>query len=104
MAKNKTTIASGGTDSAAIDLNRRTLVGLIMPAAFDGTVIKFKAYREVAGDYVIVKDSAGNDVSVTVGTDRHVVIAQTSLYGVTLLKLSAGTSQSADRVIELVVR
>lgn len=102
MANNKVTIPISTTTSNEINLNRRTLVGLIMPAVFTGTAITFLAYRAASDSFVAVHDAAGAAVSITVAADRHIVIPPNTLNGVSRIKLVSGSSEAAERVIELV--
>ena len=98
------TILSGATVSNAIDIGGGTLVGLITPAALTSTAISFQSAPSLAGTYVACKDGAGSSISKTVAASQDIKIASSDLFGRQFLKLVAGTTEGADRIITLIIR
>jgi hypothetical protein len=101
------TIANGQTESSVFQLGEATHLALGMPSAFTGTTMTFKASSTEGGTYVIVKDDAGADVSITVGTSRWVALqtaVMAKLAAFRWLKLVSGAAEGGDRTIELVAK
>lgn len=105
----KVTIADGETASTKyIDCLGKRVVGIYIPASFDGTAITFLA--SVSADvgfetdddgtglptFLPVYDKGGNAVSITCDDTRFVTLDPALLAGVHFLKLVAGTSQTGD--------
>ncbi len=95
---------------ATPDLVKNAIVGFEMPADIEGaTAITFQATGEPGGTWKNVYDSAGNELSITVGVDRHIPVDPTSFASVRFLKIRLGTSgtpvvATADRVLTVIVR
>jgi hypothetical protein len=98
------TIASGQTTSAAVDLSGTTLVGLQMPASFTGTSVTFQVATSAAGTYQSMTSSTGSALTFTVAGGKYVAANPTDFAGVQYFKLISGSSEGADRIIELVTR
>lgn len=99
------TIASGGTDSAAIDLAGLTLCGILLPAAFTGTTLSFLVSDALAGTYVPLKSSAsGTLLSYTVAQATYAALDPKDFQGVNFLKLKSGSSEGADRALTLMTK
>src|SRR4051794_8809084 len=102
------TIATSGTTSGAIDLSGCTLVGLFVPATFDGTTLTITASASLTGTYVSVQQdhTSASAYTITTAASRYVGLDNLDLAsGLQFIKLVAGTSQSTtDTVITLVVR
>lgn len=107
-------IENGETVSSNIlELVNKTLVGLSIPAAFEGTAITFQAgvsgtARDMhldasTGSFFPVRDASGNVVTLTVAASRHVTLSADQLRGVMWLKLVAGTAQTGDCTITAVL-
>lgn len=97
------TIASGATDSGAIDLNGYTLCGMFIPSAITGTTITFKA-DDGTGTYVVMENGAGANISATVSASKYIALSPTDFAGVGKLKLVSSASEGADRDIILALR
>jgi hypothetical protein len=90
-------LANGTTTTAAIDQSKGGITGIIIPAGLTGTAITFTGSDTLGGTYVIIKDSAGTDLSLTVASSRVVVLTptqQAQLAAVPFVKIVSGTSQS----------
>ena len=96
-------IPNGQHDSAEIDLTRVTLVGLFMPAAFDGTLLQFKVAKALGGSYVDMLDGT-TPMQVSVAAAGYVKLQPSDFVGISAIKLSATTQQTADRTFTLVKR
>lgn len=98
-----TTISSGQTVSAEIDLGGTTPVALITPAALTGTTVTFQAATTTGGTFnTVMKDGA--TLSVTVAASRFVVLQPSDFAGVRFLKVVSGSSEGADRTLTLATR
>ena len=95
------TVASSATTSAEVDLGGTEIVGLQMPAAFTGTTLKFLVSTATGGTYQTLTDGAGADVSKTVAQGKYVGIDPTLFRGIRFVKLVSGSSEGADRVINV---
>ena len=102
------TIASGASLSAAINLQGRTVTGIIMPAAWTTANITFQAAAAEADTFVDVYATGGSEKSVTVAASRYVAIDTTDMLGLHFIKVRSGTTgtpvnQGADRTVTLMV-
>lgn len=105
LGASSVTIALNGTDSSAFQLGEATFLAIGMPAAFTGTAMTFKAASTVDGTFVVVKDDAGADVSITVAASRWIGLSPTvmgKLAAFRFLKLVSGSTELAARTIEIV--
>lgn len=97
------TIANGQTISDAISSLGKTLVGLITPAAFTGTIITFQISMD-GTTYKTFYNSAGAIATVTVGVDRHIGLVPADFAGARFFKLVSGSSEAAEREITVILR
>lgn len=97
------TIASGGTTSEAFDVSGELLAGIICPAEFDGTTITFTASDEPAGTFLACYATDGTAISVTTAASRHVLLEPQTFAGARFIKLVAGTAQTGDTEVTLVL-
>lgn len=94
-------IASGGTLSQGINLQNKTLVGLVMPSALTSTTITLMTTDSEGGTFVdAYKD--GSLLSYAVGTSRYIVINPADTVGMQFLRLKCGSSEGDARVIKAV--
>lgn len=100
---NTIVIANGQTTSDFIPLYGNDLVGLQIPASWDGGNITIMGSYANDGTYVDVYDSNGNIVTVTVGgASRIVSLTGTFLQAVAnipFIKLKAASAVGANRTI-----
>lgn len=102
------TIANGASLSGAVYLGEKTLLGLVMPAAWTAAVITLSVSLD-GTTYVDAYDSTGTETSYTVAASRYIALNPANLVGVRYVKLRSGTAasavnQAAARTIECVVR
>src|SRR5205823_13245365 len=62
------TIAVSGTTSNAVDLSGCTLVGLFIPATFDGTTLTITASSTLGGTYLSVQQDHTSATAYTITT------------------------------------
>lgn len=98
------TIPASGTVSNAIDLQGTFLVGLIIPANFDGTQLKFKGSRD-GNTFYTLNNTAGDDLIATVvaGQATSIVPQDFSMWRYIQL-VSVTTQTTTDTIIGLVTR
>lgn len=96
------TIANGQTKSAAIALAGVSILGIVTPAAIDGTTLTF----EVSADgttYVPLYDSTNALVSLTIAASRGYYLAPAIFAAWRYAKLVA-TQSTADRIYQVLTR
>lgn len=97
------TIAISTTKSAAVDLRGTTLCGFYMPAAFTGITITFEASADNS-TFVPVEDGGGASISKTVSASKYISLNPADFAGIQYLKLVSGSTETAERDIELALR
>lgn len=97
------TILNTATLSNAIDIGEGVVCGLLLPATFTGTTVKFQGSNDPAGTYQIITDKSGSDYTVTVAQGKNNTIPITDLTGWRFLKLQV-TAQNQDSVVQVMVR
>jgi hypothetical protein len=100
-------ISESATDSTVLDIEGMTLVGLEIPAEFNGTSITLKgsALTSATASQLAVYDSEGNQMTITTAASRYVAINPASLHGLRYLQLICGTNQAdTDTVFYAVLR
>lgn len=99
-------IAVSSTDSAVVDLNGTTLLGVITPASLTATTFKIKACETADGTFLTVNDAvAGADLEFTVASSGHYSFAASlpHLRGLRFIKLSGNTAQlTAEKTIRVI--
>lgn len=94
-----TTIASG-TTTDEINLNRRVLVGVYIPASVASTSMKISTASAAAGTFVAIQDGlaqygAAGDVTFTIAASKYLSIPPAITAGVNYIKLVFGSSETA---------
>ncbi|MDI9847367.1 hypothetical protein QM467_04740 [Rhodoblastus sp. 17X3] len=102
-------IASGQALSGQIDLGDKTLVGIIMPAAWTAAGLTFQVSPDGGATFIEHTNSAGAATNFTVAASQYIAVDPALWRGVNSLKLRSGTSgapvnQGALAAIILVVR
>ncbi len=102
------TILAGAALSAEVPLGEKTLVGIVMPAAWTAASITFQATPDDVNFYELY-DGAGNEVTVTAAAGQFIQIDPTKWRGITGIKVRSGTAaasvnQTAQAVLTLVTR
>lgn len=96
-------IANGAQLSSALNCGGMSLVGIVMPAAFTGTAITFLGSADNS-TFVDVYNTAGTQISATVGTSQYVALSPSDLTSIQYLKLKSGSAEGAARTITCVLR
>lgn len=97
----------GGQSAGAIKLGSYFIASLYMPAAFTGATIGFVASSTKAGSYNTVYHSDGTPVTITVGTNRMVVVTGAdadALAGLDWFKLVSASAEGGDRAIDVTLK
>lgn len=102
------TIASGNSLSNEVKLGEKTLVGIVMPAAWDAAVLTFQATSDDQ-NFSELYTGAGIEVSLVVAAGQFIAIDPATWRGVTGIKVRSGTSalavnQTAGRTLTLITR
>ena len=99
-----TTIASGETDSAAIDCGGMVLKGILIPSGFSGSNITFKKSASFDGDYELVNNYQGSPLSYAVTKGEWNELPVSDLSDIRFIKIVSDAAEGgevADRVIDL---
>ena len=102
------TIASGTSLSAEVPLGQKTLVGIVLPAAWTSASLTFQATPDDI-NFSELYDGAGNAVTLTAAAGQFIQIDPTKWRGITGIKVRSGTAaspvnQAAAAAITLVTR
>jgi hypothetical protein len=87
-------IANGQTLSGFVRMKTSSMCGVILPAEWDGTVLKFQVSND-GSTYYPLYNTSNAEVSLTVAASRAYELP-TSLAMWDWVKLSAGTAQTGD--------
>lgn len=102
------TIAVNASTSGAVDLSGCTLVGLFIPATFDGTTLTITASTTLGGTYVTVQQDHTSSSAYTITTTASQYVPLSNLAiptGLEFIKLVSGSTQTTtSTVITLAVR
>jgi hypothetical protein len=101
-----TTIANGGTKTAAIDIGEGVLAGIIFPATLTGTGVTFETSWD--GSTYYVPNVGGTDVTLAKQNSKLVPIKEsvnqyTDYFG-RYVKLVSSGAEGAERTLIVVVR
>ncbi len=102
------TIAAGTALSPEVALGEKTLVGIIIPAAWITAALTFQATPDDTNFYELY-DGAGNEVTLTGAAGQFVQVDPTKWKGITGIKLRSGTAgtpvnQTSTVTLTLVTR
>jgi len=102
------TIANTESLSGAIDLEQKTLLAIIMPAAWTASNLSFQS-SENGTTWNDLYSETGAETIVTADAERYITLTPADWVGVQHLKLRSGTSgdpvtQEGDRDIKLAVK
>jgi hypothetical protein len=95
----RATIASGETDSSALQIGAFTQCGIKLPAAFTGTSLSFLVSAD-GSEFAPFYDNANALVSIAVTQGRAYALP-INIFPFTWLKIKSNASEGGDRVIEL---
>jgi hypothetical protein len=106
------TIASGQSLSGAVQIGKKSLVGIVMPAAWTAAALSFQASPDgvTFDELYFVSAGASTEQTITApAASQFIQLDPTQWRGIDTLKVRSGTAgtpvaQSAAAVITLVVR
>src|SRR6267154_5411377 len=103
-SSNQVTIANSGTVSTNIDLTHKTLVGIIMPAAFTGIALTINMSTSLNGTYVPIQ-SQGSTYSLTCGPNMFIPIENCYITaGARFVQIVSGSAEGGSRTLTLITR
>lgn len=103
------TITSGQSLSAAANAKGYLVVGVSVPATFDGSALTFQVSPDGTTWYNAY-DAAGTELNITASASRFIALPQDAMQGVEWLKVRAGTAAAGtnqtttDTILTLHVR
>lgn len=102
------TIAASGSLSAEVPLGEKTLVGIVMPAAWTAAGITFQATADDV-NFSELYDGAGNEITLTAAAGQFIQVDPTKWRGITGVKVRSGTAaspvnQTVQAVLTLITR
>lgn len=109
------TILNGQSVSGEVNTNERTIVGIIMPAAWTAADLSIQALASETSalpkvqTWAEVVDQAGNNVAITApGAGEYVALSPLALNALGRIRVRSGTlavpvAQGADRTLQLVL-
>jgi hypothetical protein len=106
------TIASGQSLSPAAQVGEKEIVGVIIPSSWTAANLTFQGSIDDGATFNNVFDSAGTELTITVGASRYIVFTEsllTAFKGIRNLKVRSGTSgvpvnQASAATVQLLVR
>lgn len=97
-------ISENATTSTVVETDGLLVSGIIFPASMTGTSVTFEVTStNSSGNFKALKETDGTAVSYTVSADSHVRVDPSGWAGVGALKIVSGSSEAADRVINIVL-
>ena len=99
-----TTVSSGGTTSAEIDLQGMVPVGITFPASMTSTSASFTVSDTTGGTFRALYRSDGTLYTITVTASAQVILPPYDFCGARFIKIVTGSSEGADRTILLAMR
>lgn len=102
------TIANGGSLSGAVDLAGKTLLGIVMPAAWTAANLTFQVSSDGV-TYNDLYDNVGAEKTVIAAASRFIIAIPADWVGVRYVKVRSGTAaatvaQGAQRDIKLITK
>ena len=97
-------VTSGQGVSTTIDIQNRTLVGLLL-GTMTSTTVTFQVSSTLGGTYVNLVDGAGSTVSKTIPTGGGYVYLDPNIFaGIRFVQLTFGSNEGSTRSVTLVTR
>ena len=98
------TIPSGGTQSEMAGLGAGVICGITTPSALSGGTFHVESTNDDGSTYVPVHGEDGVQLTLIVGTSRYTKVSPQDYAGINQLRIVSGTSEGADRLIQVHVR
>ena len=96
-------ILNGETVSTAVDLIGVVPVALLTPSALTSASITLQGSVD-GTTYYPIYNTIGTQLSVTIGTTRHIGLLPQDFVGFRYIKIVASGAEAADRAFKFVVR
>lgn len=108
MAKNlavqEVTVASGGTTSTSITVDRsRIPIAIQTPSALTSTAMTFQASFDGNTFAPIHDEGSGSAYSITVAASRFITLKRSAMEGAKFFRVVCGSAEGAARSIQVVV-
>jgi hypothetical protein len=94
-------VAISGTKSAAGDMKGSAFCAVAMPAAIDGTTVKFETSIDGTNYFPVVNPDDGTEYSVPVVASKVTPVNIAYFYHARYVKAVFGTTQTAGRTVKL---
>ena|SRR6188768_1874293 len=91
------------TPTAGLRLGMDTLLAVRSPSTYDGTTMTFTVCDTLAGTYDTVYNEDGTAYTITLAASRFTPVDYTKFLGALYLKPVAGTNQTGDTILSLLV-
>jgi hypothetical protein len=103
------TITNGTSLTAGDNLGGLRLFGLVMPAQWTPANLTFQASFDSGASWHNLKDSTGNEITVTASANDCAVWVPTAFASVPMIRVRSGSAaapviQPVDSVIQLILR
>ncbi len=103
------TISNGTSITNGDNLGGLRLFGLVMPALWTPANLTFQASFDSGTSWHNVKDSTGNEITVTASAGDCVVWVPTAFASIPMIKIRSGSAaspvtQAASSIIQLILR
>ena len=95
------TIDSGSVTSSAVTLHGTMLVGMILPAGFQGSTVSMQGSID-ASTYYNLYSAGGTQLQTSAGASRYIYFAPTDWVGVPYVRAIAAATQTASRTVTMV--
>lgn len=95
------TIASGSVTSSAVTLHGTGLVGMILPALFQGSTVSMQGGTN-GTTFFNLYSAGGTQLQTSAGASRYIYFAPTNWVGVPYVRAVAAATQTASRTIAMV--
>ena len=97
-------IPAGQKESTEIDLIGTTIMGLYIPAGFQGARVFFKAAHSEGDPFVPVIVMNQGELTAAATPNTYIVFNYHNAAGIRRLKIEADTVQTAERIIKIAAR
>ena len=95
------TILNGQTASPTFDLHGMVFIGLLFPAAFDGTEVSFQSSKTKDGTFRDIFNQDGIQFTIPIKLDSYVSWDIIDFYGHRFVRLVSDVAETADRTFDL---
>jgi hypothetical protein len=94
-------IEDGATESGVLRIESQAIIGIVTPASFEGTRIKFQVSHDNATYYTLTDPDDGNDVAIVAASSEAYAVDHALTRAWKFVKLVAGTAQTGDATLQV---